>query len=73
MPFICDVSPGEILYFPSMWWHAVLNLEDYNVFVSTFTQEYNTGGRKGGSDKEEGHHTNEAMKRGRGKGRKEGA
>ncbi|KAM3568908.1 hypothetical protein VYU27_008978 [Nannochloropsis oceanica] len=39
MPFICDIGPGEILHFPSMWWHAVLNLEDYNVFVSTFTQE----------------------------------
>jgi len=54
-----------------MWWYAVLNLEDYNVFVSTFTHEYDEGGREGGRDEQVEHRTNVAMKRGRG-GRWEG-
>ena len=37
LPF--PLPPSLPQHFPSMWWHAVLNLEDYNVFVSTFTQE----------------------------------
>lgn len=32
----CTLAFGEILYFPAGWMHATLNLEDYNVFVSTF-------------------------------------
>ncbi|KAM3569520.1 hypothetical protein VYU27_008382, partial [Nannochloropsis oceanica] len=62
MTFICDVGPGEVLHFSSMWWYAVLNLEDYNVFVSTFTHEYDEGGREGGRDEQVEHHTNVAMK-----------
>ena len=32
----CAISPGELLYFPSNWMHATLNIEEYNVFVSHF-------------------------------------
>lgn len=32
----CVLGPGEILYFPSMWMHATLNLDPYNVFFSLF-------------------------------------
>lgn len=35
----CVLEPCEVLYIPSQWWHATLNLEDYNVFVSTFVRE----------------------------------
>jgi len=32
----CVIVPGEVLYFPAMWMHATLNLQDYNTFVSVF-------------------------------------
>ena len=32
----CTIGPGEVLYFPSMWMHATLNLDAYNVFMSLF-------------------------------------
>ena len=32
----CTISKNEILYFPHMYYHAILNVDDYNVFVSTF-------------------------------------
>lgn len=32
----CVLHPGELLYFPSQWMHGTLNLDPYNVFVSTF-------------------------------------
>merc|ERR1711939_578225 len=32
----CVIFPGEVLYFPDHWKHAILNKEKYNVFVSTF-------------------------------------
>jgi ribosomal protein L16 Arg81 hydroxylase len=32
----CVIHPGELLYFPSKWMHATLNLDVYNVFVSLF-------------------------------------
>lgn len=32
-------EPGQILLFPSGWMHATLNLEDYNVFVSSFIDD----------------------------------
>lgn len=32
----CVIQPGEYLYFPSMWMHATLNIDPYNVFVSLF-------------------------------------
>eukprot|EP00892_Ulva_mutabilis_P010741 jgi/Ulvmu1/8039/UM004_0276.1 len=31
----CNIWPGEVLYFPSNWWHAVINLGE-TVFVSSF-------------------------------------
>ena len=33
----CVIHPGEALYFPPHWKHAILNKAEYNVFVSTFT------------------------------------
>ena len=33
----CTIKPGEMLYFPSGWWHGVLNLDPWTSFVSTFT------------------------------------
>ncbi len=38
-PLECTVAAGEAIYFPSMWWHATLNVADYNVFASVFTHE----------------------------------
>jgi hypothetical protein len=32
-------QPGQILMFPSEWMHATLNLDDYNVFVSSFIDD----------------------------------
>lgn len=32
----CTIEPGEIIYFPAMWMHATLNLDDFNLFVSLF-------------------------------------
>ncbi|XP_061606067.1 jmjC domain-containing protein 8 isoform X1 [Phyllopteryx taeniolatus] len=34
-PLQCTVRPGQVLYFPTRWWHATLNL-DASVFISTF-------------------------------------
>ncbi|XP_048847642.1 jmjC domain-containing protein 8 isoform X1 [Brienomyrus brachyistius] len=34
-PLECTIRPGEVLYFPDLWWHATLNL-DTSVFISTF-------------------------------------
>lgn len=39
-PLECTLHPGDIVYFPDMWWHATLNMDDYTAFVSTFTQEH---------------------------------
>ena len=36
MPVECTIHPGEMLYFPTWWLHAVLNLDNYTTFVSTF-------------------------------------
>mmetsp|Transcript_27449 Transcript_27449/g.35987 ORF Transcript_27449/g.35987 Transcript_27449/m.35987 type:complete len:278 (-) Transcript_27449:317-1150(-) len=38
-PLECTLYPGEALYFPSEWIHATLNLDEYTVFISTFTLE----------------------------------
>jgi hypothetical protein len=35
----CTLHPGEVLYIPPMWYHATLNLDDFNCFVSTFVDE----------------------------------
>ena len=32
----CTIVPGEVLYFPTQWQHATLNLEEYTFFVSVF-------------------------------------
>ncbi|KAG7363605.1 cupin-like domain containing protein [Nitzschia inconspicua] len=39
-PLECTLNPGEMIYFPDMWWHATINLDDYTAFISTFTQEH---------------------------------
>lgn len=31
----CVVHPGEMIFFPTNWWHATLNLDE-SVFISTF-------------------------------------
>lgn len=35
----CTAHEGDILYIPPQWWHATLNLDGYNAFVSVFTLE----------------------------------
>ncbi|KAA0152963.1 hypothetical protein FNF27_00061 [Cafeteria roenbergensis] len=35
----CTVPAGSAIYIPDGWWHATLNMGDWNVFVSTFTHE----------------------------------
>jgi hypothetical protein len=35
----CDIGPSDILYFPSMWWHAVINLSE-TVFMSSFEDDF---------------------------------
>lgn len=32
----CTIYPNELLFFPQYWMHATLNLDDYNMFISTF-------------------------------------
>jgi hypothetical protein len=39
-PLECTLYPGEMVYFPDMWWHATINIDDYTAFISTFTQEH---------------------------------
>jgi len=39
-PLECTLHPGDLIYFPDMWWHATINIDDYTAFVSTFTQEH---------------------------------
>ena len=36
----CTIHPGDVIYFPTHWWHATINLDPYTVFVSTFTTEH---------------------------------
>ena len=39
-PLMCVQHPGEVLYVPNRWWHATLNLEDFNLsFGSKLTKE----------------------------------
>lgn len=40
----CTVSEGEAIYLPHGWYHATLNLEPYNAFMSVFTREGADGG-----------------------------
>ncbi len=39
-PYECTLSPGDVIYFPDMWWHATINVDSNTAFVSTFTQEH---------------------------------
>ena len=34
--YVCTLHPNEIIYFPTGWLHGTLNLDEYNVFISTF-------------------------------------
>eukprot|EP00611_Tribonema_gayanum_P022364 TRINITY_DN4471_c0_g1_i4.p1 TRINITY_DN4471_c0_g1~~TRINITY_DN4471_c0_g1_i4.p1 ORF type:complete len:130 (+),score=41.20 TRINITY_DN4471_c0_g1_i4:480-869(+) len=36
-PLECVIAPGEVLYFPSAWYHAIVNVAPYTAFVSSFT------------------------------------
>ena len=35
-PRECYIGPGDLLYFPKGWWHAIINRGDPTVFMSTF-------------------------------------
>ena len=39
-PYECTLEPGDLVYFPDMYWHATINLDPFTAFVSTFTQEH---------------------------------
>ena len=34
-PYECHIGPGDLLYFPKGWWHAIVNVGE-TVFMSTF-------------------------------------
>ena len=34
-----ELSPGDIIYIPSMWWHAVEGLDDFNVMLNFWWRE----------------------------------
>ena len=34
-PYDCTIEPGDLLYFPSNWYHAIVN-QGVTVFMSTF-------------------------------------
>ena len=34
-PFECLIGPGDLLYFPKGWWHAIVNVGE-TVFMSVF-------------------------------------
>lgn len=35
----CTIYPNELLFFPKYWMHSTLNLDAYNVFISTFMDQ----------------------------------
>jgi len=39
-PYECTLNPGDLIYFPTEWWHATINLDPYTSFISTFTTEH---------------------------------
>jgi ribosomal protein L16 Arg81 hydroxylase len=39
-PLECTLYPGDIVYFPEMFWHATINLDNYTAFISAFVQEH---------------------------------
>lgn len=36
MLYECTLGKNEVLYIPKDMWHSTLNVEDFNVFISTF-------------------------------------
>ena len=34
-----ELSPGDVIYIPSMWWHAVEGLDDFNVMLNFWWRE----------------------------------
>jgi ribosomal protein L16 Arg81 hydroxylase len=36
LPWECVIEPGDLLYFPRDWYHAIVNLGESVVFMSTF-------------------------------------
>jgi len=40
LPYECTIYPGDIIYFPNLWWHATINLDPYTSFISSFTTEH---------------------------------
>jgi len=38
-PLQCTLHPGELIYIPSRWYHATLNLGAVSVFVSSFVDD----------------------------------
>lgn len=39
----CTIGPGDLLYFPSFWWHAIVNVGE-TVFLSSFVDQSRSGG-----------------------------
>jgi hypothetical protein len=39
-PWECTIDEGEMIYFLDGWHHATINLEEYTVFVPSFTSEH---------------------------------
>jgi len=42
----CAVSFGEILFIPTQWAHATINLGSYNFFISSFLEQDTYGGKR---------------------------
>ena len=40
-PIECTLKAGEVIYVPSGWWHAVLNLEDTIAVTQNFVGPFN--------------------------------
>ena len=43
MPLQCVLGPGELIYVPSGWWHAVKNLGDNVAYTQNFVDEQGGG------------------------------
>jgi len=38
-PLECTLKRGELLYFPTHWYHSTLNLDEHTAFMACFTKE----------------------------------